>query len=225
MTWGGEMAEIQVPEPTISRLSLYHCFLIELIRLDASTGITSRTIADELGLTEETVRRDLSYLGSVGRPGAGYDPVTLLDELGKFLGLASGPAPIVVIGTAEMVHALLRVFPGDLYGIRPVAAYSELPEDAGVPVDELIVRHLSDIPRLDQSLQARVALVATSPGWAQVSIDLLAQAGVTGILLLTPILRVHEPEGVAITKLRMPCDLKSLTCRCQTTRATGAREA
>jgi hypothetical protein len=34
-------------------------------------------------------------------------------------------------------------------------------------------------------------------------------------LLLTPIIRIRRPEGMNVTQLRMPCDLKSLACRCR----------
>jgi len=58
----------------------------------------------------------------------------------------------------------------------------------------------------------------------QITLDLLAGAGVSGVLLLTPIIRLRKPEGMNVTQLRMPCDLKSLACRCQIPAGTvGAR--
>ncbi len=202
------------PDATLYRLSLYHCYLGELIRVGAPDRITSRQLADELGIKEETVRRDISFVGDIGRPGAGYDPVTLFKEFTTFLGL-SDEYPIVMIGTARMLEALQVVFPSERYGVKPVGLYSELPEDAGHVVGGLEVKHLTDLARLDQALQVSVGLVACSPGWVQISLDLLAGAGVAGVLLLTPIIRIHKPEGVTISQLRMPCDIKSLACKCQ----------
>jgi len=44
------------------------------------------------------------------------------------------------------------------------------------------------------------------------------------VLLLTPIIRLRKPEGMILTQLRMPCDLKSLACRCQVSAgAVGTR--
>jgi NADH/NAD ratio-sensing transcriptional regulator Rex len=120
-----------------------------------------------------------------------------------------------MVGTARMLEALQVVFPSEQYGVKPVALYSELPEDSGQMVGGVRVAHLSDITGLDAGLGVTVALVACSPGWVQVTVELLAQAGITGILLLTPVIRLRKPDGVSVTQLRMPCDLKSLACRCQ----------
>jgi len=211
------------PDATLYRLSLYHCYLGELIRVGAPARITSRQLAEELGIKEETVRRDVSFVGDIGRPGAGYDPAVLYSEFTSFLGL-SEEYPIVKVGTTKMLEALSVVFPAEQYGVKPVAYFSELPEDAGTMVGDLPVQHLTDIPRLDPGLGVKVALVACSPGWVQISLDLLAGSGIGGALLLTPAIRLRRPEGMTITQLRMPCDLKSLACRCQVPAGTvGAR--
>lgn len=210
------MSEIsKVPDASLYRLSLYHCFLGELMRVGgAPARVTSRHLADELNIKEETVRRDLSFLGSVGRPGSGYEPVTLFDTLQQFLGLKD-EYPVLKVGSAQMLNALQVVFPAHRYGIRPVAYYSELPDDVGAVVDDIEIRHVADIPAIDPALEVAVALVACSPGWVQATLDLLGQAGVTGVLLLTPAIKLDVPEGMNLTHVRIPCDIKSLACRCQ----------
>ncbi|MDI6901140.1 MAG: winged-helix domain-containing protein [Anaerosomatales bacterium] len=202
------------PDATVYRLSLYHCYLGELLRVGAPARITSRELAEELGIKEETVRRDISFVGDIGRPGAGYEPEVLFAAFTEFLGL-SDEYPVVKVGTRGMLEALQVVFPAERYGVRPVAYFSELPEDAGSAVGDLEVRHLTDIPKVLPDLGVDVALVACSPGWVQITLDLLASAGVTGVLLLTPIIRVRKPEGMTVSQVRMPCDIKSLACRCQ----------
>jgi len=204
----------KVPDASLYRLSLYHCYLGELLRTGATGRITSRQLSSELGIKEETVRRDMSFMGGVGRPGAGYDTTELLASLTKFLGL-SDAYPIVKVGTVQMLEALHVVFPAHSYGVEPVAYFSELPEDEGLTVDGIEVKHVTELPSIDPALGVTVALVACSPGWVQVIIDLLHQAGITGVLLLTPALRIDRPEGMQISHVRMPCDIKSLACRCQ----------
>lgn len=207
--------ERTAPDATLYRLSLYHCFLGELIRMGAPARITSRQLADELDIKEETVRRDVSFVGDIGRPGAGYEPDVLYAALTGFLGV-SEEYPIVAVGSARMLDALSVVFPVDRFGVRVAAAFSEVPEDAGAVVGGLTIRHLTDIPKLDPALDLHVAFVACSPGWVQITIDLLAAAGITGVLLLTSAIKLNRPEGMIVTQMRMPCDLKSLACRCRT---------
>jgi redox-sensing transcriptional repressor len=207
--------ESRVPEATVYRLSLYHCFLGEALRIgESDTRITSRQIAQELDIREETVRRDLSYIGGVGRPGAGYQPESLFRALQDFLGLKD-QYPVIKVGSAQMLKALQVVFPAHAYGIEAVAYYSELPDDVGTIVDGIVVRHVSEIPELDPALEATVALVACSPAWIQRSLDLLHEAGISGVLLITPAIQLDIPEGMSLTHVRMPCDIKSLACRCQ----------
>lgn len=211
-----------VPDATVYRLSLYHCFLGELLRTGAPARITSRQIADELGIKEETVRRDVSFVGEIGRPGAGYQPRVLYDRFAEFLGL-DDEYPIIKVGTAEMLSALHVVFPAPSYGVRPVAYYSERPEDAGRVINGIPVQHLTELARVQSGTLTHVALVACSPGWVQITVDLLHQAGVDGVLLLTPVIKVQRPEGMTITQVRMPCDIKSLACRCKAPPTSAVR--
>lgn len=202
----------------MDRLALYHCYLGELLRNGDGGRITSRHLAEELSLKEESVRRDLSFIGGVGRPGSGYQAGSLFDALQAFLGL-SDEYPIIKIGSAQMLEALAVVFPAHSYGVEPVAFYSELPSDVGKTVHGIEIRHVSEIPSLDRGLGVTVALVACSPGWVHMTLDLLAEAGISGVLLLTPAIKISAAKGMTVTHIRMPCDIKSLACRC---RLTGA---
>lgn len=209
---------INVPEASIYRLSLYHCYLGELLRGGNDGRVTSGRLSEELDLKEETVRRDLSFVGSVGRPGAGYQIGELFAALQDFLGL-SDEYPIIRIGSAEMLRALRVVFPPSAYGVKPVAYFSENPEDVGIQIDDLVVQHVTSIPEVVPGLGATVAIIACSPGWVQIVVDLCGKGGIDGALVLTPALLIKRPEGMNITHMRMPCDVKSLACR---VRAAGA---
>lgn len=207
------MDKNKVPDASVYRLSLYHCYLGEFLRTKRDGRITSRQLADELGIKEETVRRDLSFIGGVGRPGAGYEAGILFDAVQNFLGLKD-EYPIIKVGSAQMIEALSVVFPAHSYGVEPIAYYSEQPEDAGKVIHGIQVRPLEEIPSLDASLGVTVALLACAPSFVQTSLELLAKAGISGVLLLTPAIKLERPEGMTVTHVRMPCDIKSLACRC-----------
>ena len=181
----------------------------ELIRSSDLGRLTSHQMAEELGLSEETVRRDLSYVDVEGRPGAGYDPALLYDALEAYLGI-SACFPFLVVGARSMLEALTVVFPADEFGLKPVAYFSECPEDAGVSVDGLIVRDLGEIAGLDHALGVTVALVACEPDSVARTLDLLHGAGVHSVLMLTPTLRPRHPAGMNVTYFRIPCALKAL---------------
>jgi redox-sensing transcriptional repressor len=190
---------------------LYHCYLGEMLRTGCRGRITSTRIAEDLGIKQETVRRDLSFIGAEGRPGAGYVARKLFDVLQSFLALRD-EHPIITVGSVQMLEALAVVFPMHSYGLASVAYYSEHPADAGVELHGVEVRHISEIPELDAGLGATVALVACASEFVQLALDKLAEAGTVGVLLLTPALGLKHPDGMLVTHIRMPCDLKSLAC-------------
>ena len=69
--------------------------------------IMSNELARELGINSTSVRRDISYLGHMGRQGYGYDIKKLIDELKKELGDGKDEG-IVLMGVGNMGKALLK---------------------------------------------------------------------------------------------------------------------
>jgi redox-sensing transcriptional repressor len=191
------------------RLARYHCLLEELMHSGAASSITSREMARQLGVTEESVRSDLSPVEIKGRPGAGYDVAALHLALAEFLGL-SDVSPFVVVGSLPMLQALPIVFPADEFGMRPIAYFSEREEDIGSCVEGLEVRPLAEIAGLRSESPSVVALVACAPDYIDVTLAALSAAGIDGVLMLTPRIRPIHPEGMQVTYFRIPCALKSL---------------
>ena len=198
-----------VPQTTLLRLARYHCFLEELLQSDQAGSITSRQMSAELGLTEESVRSDLSHVNIKGRPGTGYDIDSLHSALTEVLGL-SAVSPFVVVGSLPLLEALPIVFPASEFGMYPIAYFSEREEDAGAVVGEITVGALAEIAALECLPTNVVALVACDPAHVDETLGLLGTAGVHGVLMLTPRMRPAHPEGMQVTYFRIPCALKSL---------------
>ena len=198
-----------VSQTGMLRLARYHCFLEELLQSAPTGSITSREISSQLGVTEESVRSDLSHVDFKGRPGAGYDVEALHAALTMFLGL-SAPSPFIVVGSLTMLEALPLVFPAAEFGMRPVAYFSQRSQDAGRVVGGLTVGSLADIPALQTDADNLVALVACDPDHVDETLQALSAANIRGVLMLTPRIRVTHPEGMHVTYFRIPCALKSL---------------
>ncbi len=201
-------------QPTVSQLSLlrlarYHCLLEELQHSDGWQNITSREIAAQLGLSEESVRADLSRVDIKGRPGAGYVARDLHAALGAFLGL-SERSPFVVVGSLPMLQALPALFPASDFGMVPIAYFSECEGDAGQVVGDIVVRPLSELASARFEADNLTAVVACDPSHIDEALDALHRAGIKGALMLTPRIRPIHPEGMQVTYFRIPCALKSL---------------
>jgi len=196
-------------DASMLRLSRYHCFLGATLDPENPRRVTSRELASELGLSEETVRHDLKYVPIEGRPGAGYDAGALHAALQEYLDLSAGH-PFITVGNADILRGLTVTFPAGEFGMQTVGYLSERPEDVGVDVAGIAISSLADAATLVSELGVSLALVACAPDAVDSVLELLAAAGITGVLMLTPVLRPQHPEGMSVTYFRMPCALKSL---------------
>lgn len=200
----------QTPAAVLHRLSLYHCLLTDWLLAGKKGAITSKEIANALGLNEVTVRNDLSFMNETpGKRGVGYSIDGLRQMLGDFLSLPPF-APVAFVGSANVISSILSFFLVEKYGFISAAFFSEDPNDRGVAINGREVQPVEAISSELVTMGINVAVVVTHPSWVQHSINLLAQAGVKGILVLTPSVVIEVPEGVNVTQIRIPCDLKSL---------------
>src|SRR5437899_1008669 len=75
-----------VPEATVARLATYLRVLTGFAGRSVIT-VSSEELAAAAGVNSAKLRKDLSFLGSYGIRGVGYDVATLTDELSRTLGL------------------------------------------------------------------------------------------------------------------------------------------
>src|SRR6266513_1037353 len=67
--------------------------------------VSSERLAALAGVNAAKVRKDLSYLGSYGTRGVGYDVEFLLHQISRELGLTHD-WPVVIVGIGNLGHAL-----------------------------------------------------------------------------------------------------------------------
>jgi len=93
-----------IPEATVARLPVYHRVLTELQASKVST-VSSGELAVESGVNSAKLRKDLSYLGSYGTRGVGYDVEFLVYQIARELGLTQD-WPVVIVGIGNLGRAL-----------------------------------------------------------------------------------------------------------------------
>jgi NADH/NAD ratio-sensing transcriptional regulator Rex len=166
----------------------------------------------------------VKYVVIDGRPGAGYDMEELRAALQDYLGL--GPDhPFIAVGNADILRGLAVTFPSRDFGLRPVAYFSDRPQDAGMRVGEIEVQSLDSLSGGHAVAGASLALVACAPEAVDATLEALGCAGITGVLMLTPVLRPEHPAGMSVTYFRMPCALKALASFLPSADETGATAA
>src|SRR6187431_2057449 len=93
-----------IPEATVARLPVYLRSLAELLDEKTRT-VSSERLAEMAGVNAAKVRKDLSYLGSYGTRGVGYDVEYLAFQMSRELGLTHD-WPVVIVGAGNLGQAL-----------------------------------------------------------------------------------------------------------------------
>ena len=91
----GPDAPLAFPDATVARLPVYHRCLMEL-EAEGRATVSSEQLADLAGVNAAKVRKDLSYFGSYGTRGVGYDVERLLIEIRRELGLTHNWKCVIV---------------------------------------------------------------------------------------------------------------------------------
>jgi len=197
-----------VPEATVARLPLYLRVLTTLGDEGVST-VSSDTLAAAAGVTPAKVRKDLSYLGSYGTRGVGYDVGVLLDRISARLGLTEDRA-VMLVGVGNLGHALARYGGFPARGFRIVALVDADPSRAGEVVGGVGIRSVDELERLIEDFQVTIGVICTPAGAAQQVCDRLVAAGVTSILNFAPVV-LAVPAGVDVRKVDLAVELQILS--------------
>jgi redox-sensing transcriptional repressor len=171
--------------------------------------VSSEQLAELAGVNAAKVRKDLSYLGSYGTRGVGYDVGYLVREISEELGLTHD-WPVAIIGLGNLGHALANYRGFGARGFRIVALVDADPEKVGSRVGDLRIDSLDDLDRLVAERSVAIGVIATPAPAAQDVADRLVAAGVGSILNFAPAV-VTVPEGVSIRKVDLATELQILS--------------
>ncbi len=204
----GQRTRRRIPEATVARLPIYLRILSE--QFDAAvTNISSEELAEFAGLNAAKVRKDLSYLGSYGTRGVGYDVEFLVYQIRRELGLTHD-WPVVIVGAGNLGQALAGY---NGFGDRgfPVGGIVDVdPAKVGSVVGGVRVRHLDDLPKVVQACGISIGVIATPGSAAQAVADSLIAAGVTSLLNFSPCV-IGVPHGISVRKVDLAVELQILS--------------
>ncbi|WP_199425005.1 redox-sensing transcriptional repressor Rex [Actinotalea solisilvae] len=196
-----------VPASTVARLPIY-LRALEQLTDDGVTRTSSGELAELAGVGSAQLRRDLSFLGSHGVRGVGYDVEHLQAQVAAALGV-TGDLAVVIVGIGNLGHALANYVAGTGKGFRVAALVDAVPEVVGTTVAGLVVEHGRDLEEVVRRERATIAVLATPADVAQDLCDRLVAAGVTGILTFVPrVLQV--PAGVDVRSVDLATELQIL---------------
>ena len=198
----------KISESTVRRLSLYLQFL-EHTRDQGRTTVSSEELARRSGATSAQVRKDLSFFGSFGKRGMGYEVPALVTRLREILGLERAYR-VVLVGAGKIGGALVHYEGFRRRGFEVSAIYDRDPKKIGSRSNGLVVR---DVKQLEADLKKEptdIAIVVTPGEAAQEVADRLVRAGVKALLNFAPI-QLKVPRDVEVKTVNMAQELEALS--------------
>ena len=164
-----------MPEATVARLATYLRVLGVLGERSIST-VSSEELATAAGVNSAKLRKDLSFLGSYGIRGVGYDVATLTDEIARTLGLTVHRS-VALIGIGNLGQALAGYAGFATRGFRIAALVDADPARIGTTIRGLVVRSIVDLDEIVAEQQIAIAVLATPASVAQEVCDRVVAAG------------------------------------------------
>jgi redox-sensing transcriptional repressor len=198
----------RIPEATVTRLPLYYRALLETAEQEIGT-LSSERLAELAGVNAAKVRKDLSYLGSYGTRGVGYDVDYLLHEISRELGLTHD-WPVAIVGMGNLGQALANYRGFGARGFRIVALFDVDPDKIGRRIGDLTVASLDDLASVCRERDVAIGMIAVPAPAAQEVADRLADTGIRSILNFAPTV-VTAPAHVSLRKVDLATELQILS--------------
>ncbi|MEJ7771232.1 MAG: redox-sensing transcriptional repressor Rex [Geodermatophilaceae bacterium] len=198
----------EIPEATVARLAVYLRVLTGLV--DASTvTVSSEELATIAGVNSAKLRKDLSYLGSIGTRGVGYDVTVLREKIASSLGLTQRRT-CVLVGIGNLGHALAGYSGFSSRGFTFVGYFDADPARVGEPIVDSRIRDIAELEQVVKSHGVSIGVIATPAEAAQTVCERLVDAGVTSILNFAPSV-LTVPDNVDVRKVDLAAEMQILS--------------
>ena len=202
------MSARAIPEATVQRLPVYLRILVDMAGRSTTT-ISSEALAASAGVNSAKVRKDLSFLGSYGTRGVGYDVDCLIHQISRALGLTHDWSTAIV-GLGNLGQALAHYGGFGQRGFR-IAALLDVDRDlVGQRMAGLEVLHVDEIERVVKEEEIAIGILAVPERSAQEVADRMVAAGIGSILNFAPTL-LSVPDHVSLRKVDLSIELQVLS--------------
>ncbi|MBR6755478.1 MAG: redox-sensing transcriptional repressor Rex [Peptococcaceae bacterium] len=200
--------EIKIPEATISRISVYSRYLVEVER-QGIVNISSGEIAEGVGGTPAQVRKDLAYFGAFGTRGVGYNVRLLNQEIKEILGL-SRQWDVILIGAGNLGSALSQYRGFRERGFNILAVFDNDMNKVGLKLNGLPIYAINQMADFIRENKVSIGIIAVPADYAQDVADILIDSEIEGILNFAPTV-LTVPEEVIVRDVDLAVNLEVLT--------------
>jgi len=170
-------------------------------------SVSSRNLAELLGVNAWQIRKDFSYFGDFGTRGVGYEIKTLTSQIKKILRLDIG-RKIAVVGIGNLGSAVLAYRGFGIYGFAIAAAFDNDAKKIGKKTGNVEIEDVANLGTLKRR-KIDLAIITVPQDAAQATADRLVEAGIRAILNFSPCY-ITVPKKVKVITIDIAMDLARL---------------
>jgi redox-sensing transcriptional repressor len=199
--------KLSIPRKTIYRISLYSRCLSRLAENQVET-VSSEALAKVAGVKSTQLRKDLTFLGSFGRRGLGYNVKDILKRINQIMG-TNRLLPVVLVGVGNLGSALLTYHGFQKEGFELLAAFDIDPHRKRSKDFDIPILHTNEMPQFIRESKVKLAILSVPPVAAQEVTNQLVKIGITGILNFSTIV-LQVPSDVLVNNVNLAIELENL---------------
>ena len=160
----------------ISRLTLYHCVLVDYIE-QGIEFVSSTKLSKLLNIDDSQIRKDIKLLEYSGKCKVGYSVRELKEIIEKCLTFSKNK-DVFIVGAGNLGLALAKNDNFDYYGFNILALFDSNDLKTGISIDEKQIFHISKLPDLVQRLGVKIAILTVPHSQAQKAANFLIDSGI-----------------------------------------------
>lgn len=195
---------------TIERICKVFGYLVVLEKRGVDF-VSSRQLAKAIGVTEYTIRKDISLLGITGYTRRGYEVKSLKEELGRKFHLGQ-ERKACIVGLGRLGTALLDYEKFQEDGFEIVAGFDCSINKIERLRTQIEVFSINQLENIVEQRGIELGIIAVPAESAQEVADRLISAGVKGILNFSPI-KIIVPKNIMYLDMDFTNALRFIAAR------------
>lgn len=201
------MMKKYVPEDTIRRLPVYLRNLINL-KKEGKKIVSSKEIGFSLNILPHQFRKDLSYFGTFGKRGVGYDVDKLIYTLEKIIGI-DRKVKVILVGVGRLGSALIRYKGFSTLNIEISYAFDNDPKKIGKIIEGIEIKNIEKMEEILKKEKIYVGIICVPAEMAQSVAEYMVKSSIKAILNFAPI-SLNLPKNISVNYVDMASELGSL---------------
>lgn len=170
---------------------------------------TSMELAESEGIHPAKIRKDLSYFGTFGCRGVGYEVSTLKRELDHILGF-NKPWGLVIIGGGQLGETLIKSQSLKENNFIINKIFEKKPDQLKITTGQTGVFSINQLEKKIDPLKDHIAIIALPHREIQPIIDRLSKLDIKGVLYIAS-RAVNTPKNMVVMNQDLSLSLGMMT--------------